>query len=640
MPLISLDKVSTTFGHHALLDHTDLIIEPGERVCLVGRNGTGKSTLMQIIAGTILPDDGVVWRQPGLRIGRLAQDLALAEERTVFDTVAEGLGDLAAVLSDYRRTLALLDHNPTDAQLQHLHDLQHQLEIRDGWRFQQRIDTVLSRLELPADKLVGELSGGWKRRVALAQALVSEPDLLLLDEPTNHLDIAAITWLEELLLNFNGGLLFITHDRSLLQRLATRIIELDRGQLTSWPGDYRHYLQKKQEMLAVEVDHAAKFDKRLAQEEVWIRKGIQARRTRNEGRVRGLYTLREERARRRTQPGQARIALDSGALSGKLVIEMEDVCKSYDGKAVVSNFSTRIMRGDRVGLIGPNGAGKTTLLKLLLDEIPPDSGSVRHGTKLQVAYFDQLRAQLDPERTVIDNLSLGGDMVTINGVSRHVISYMQDFLFSPARARSPVKSLSGGECNRLLLARLFTQPANLLVMDEPTNDLDIETLELLEELLASYAGTLLLVSHDRTFLDNVVTSVLVFEGEGRIAEYVGGYADWQRQSKQQAPSAASLPAPVKKPSAKEQAKAAPRKASYKEQRELESVHARIEALEAEQKHLTALLAQPDFYQRDKAAFLAATQQLEDAGKALRAAYARWEEMERPGDEASSPGVRH
>ncbi|MDO9371713.1 MAG: ATP-binding cassette domain-containing protein [Gammaproteobacteria bacterium] len=638
MPLISLDKVSTAFGHHALLDHTDLIIEPGERVCLVGRNGTGKSTLMQIIAGTILPDDGVVWRQPGLRIGRLAQDLALAEDRTVFDTVAEGLGDLAAVLSDYRRTLVLLDHNPTDAQLEHLHELQHQLEIRDGWRFQQRIDTVLSRLELPADKLVGELSGGWKRRVALAQALVSEPDLLLLDEPTNHLDIAAITWLEELLLNFNGGLLFITHDRSLLQRLATRIIELDRGQLTSWPGDYQHYLQKKQEMLAVEADHAAKFDKRLAQEEVWIRKGIQARRTRNEGRVRGLYALREERARRRTQPGQARIALDSGALSGKLVIEAEDVCKSYDGKAVVNSFSTRIMRGDRVGLIGPNGAGKTTLLKLLLGEIPPDSGSVRHGTKLQVAYFDQLRAQLDPERTVIENLSLGGDMVTINGASRHVISYMQDFLFSPARARSPVKSLSGGECNRLLLARLFTQPANLLVMDEPTNDLDIETLELLEELLASYAGTLLLVSHDRTFLDNVVTSVLVFEGEGKIAEYVGGYADWQRQSKQ--PGTITTPIePVRKPGAKLQTRTAARKPSYKEQRELETVHARIETLEAEQKHLTALLAQPDFYQRDKAAFLTATQQLADIGMNLRTAYARWEALEKSGDETSSPDAR-
>ena len=638
MPLISLDNVSTAFGHHALLDHTDLIIEPGERVCLVGRNGTGKSTLMQIIAGTILPDDGVVWRQPGLRIGRLAQDLALEEDRTVFDTVAEGLGDLAAVLSDYRRTLALLDHNPTDAQLQHLHELQHQLEIRDGWGFQQRIDMVLSRLELPADKIVGELSGGWKRRVALAQALVSEPDLLLLDEPTNHLDIAAITWLEELLLSFNGGLLFITHDRSLLQRLATRIIELDRGQLTSWPGDYLHYLQKKQEMLAVEADHAAKFDKRLAQEEVWIRKGVQARRTRNEGRVRGLYALREERARRRIQPGQASIALDSGAVSGKLVIEVEDVCKSYDGKAVVNNFSARIMRGDRVGLIGPNGAGKTTLLKLLLDEIPPDSGSVRHGTKLQVAYFDQLRAQLDPERTVIENLSLGGDMVTINGASRHVISYMQDFLFSPARARSPVKSLSGGECNRLLLARLFTQPANLLVMDEPTNDLDIETLELLEELLATYAGTLLLVSHDRTFLDNVVTSVMVFEGEGRIEEYVGGYADWQRQSKQQSTIATPIE-PVRKSSAKIQTKTAARKPSYKEQRELETVHARIETLEAEQKRLSAMLAQADFYQRDKAGFLAVTQQLEDAGKALRAAYARWEELEKPGDAVASSGVR-
>ncbi|MDP1709014.1 MAG: ATP-binding cassette domain-containing protein [Gammaproteobacteria bacterium] len=627
MPLINLDKVSAAFGHHALLDHADLIVEPGERVCLVGRNGTGKSTLMQVIAGTIQPDDGVVWRQPGLRIGRLAQEMVLAEGRTVFDTVAEGLGDLAAVLSGYHHALAQLEHGSSDALLQRLHELQHQLEVRDGWRFQQRIDTVLSRLELPADRLVGELSGGWRRRVALAQALVSEPDLLLLDEPTNHLDIAAITWLEELLLGFSGGLLFITHDRSLLQRLATRIIELDRGQLTSWPGDYGHYLQKKQEMLAVEADHAAKFDKKLAQEEVWIRKGIQARRTRNEGRVRGLYALREERARRRTLPGQARIALDSGALSGKLVIEAEAVCKAYDGKAVVNNFSTRVMRGDRVGLIGPNGAGKTTLLKLLLGELAPDSGSVREGTRLQVAYFDQLRAQLDPERTVIENLSLGGDMVTINGVSRHVISYMQDFLFSPARARSPVKSLSGGECNRLLLARLFTQPANLLVMDEPTNDLDIETLELLEELLAAYTGTLLLVSHDRTFLDNVVTSVLVFEGEGMVKEYVGGYADWQRQKNQQEVPATVSPISAIKLNVKSQMKAVTRKASYKEQRELDSLHVRIGMLEAEQKEVSERLAQPDFYQQQQLAFLSATQRLAEISRALELAYARWEELE-------------
>ncbi|MCL5801327.1 MAG: ATP-binding cassette domain-containing protein [Gammaproteobacteria bacterium] len=642
MPLVSLNKVSIAFGHHALLDQADLTIEPGERVCLIGRNGTGKSTLMQIIAGSVLADEGIVWRQPGLRIGRLAQDVVLAEDRTVFDTVAEGLGDLATVLSGYHHTLALLEHDHSAPVLQRLHDLQHQLETRDGWRFHQRIETTLSRLELPADQLLGELSGGWKRRVSLAQALVAEPDLLLLDEPTNHLDIAAITWLEELLLNFRGGLLFITHDRSLLQHLATRIVELDRGQLTSWPGDYQHYLQKKQEMLAIEADHAAKFDKKLAQEEVWIRKGIQARRTRNEGRVRGLYALREERAKRRTVPGKAQLALDSGALYGKLVIEAEEVCKAYDGKPVVKNFSTRIMRGDRVGLIGPNGAGKTTLLKLLLGELAPDSGTVRQGTNLQIAYFDQLRAQLDPERSVIDNLALGMDTVTVNGASKHVISYLQDFLFPPARSRSPVKSLSGGERNRLLLAKLFTQPANLLVMDEPTNDLDIETLELLEELLGAYNGTLLLVSHDRAFLDNVVTSVIVFEGEGKIGEYVGGYEDWLRQTARERPFAATYreerqrrvllvsreagrrerPKPVEKAQPK-----AARKLGYKEQRELETLPVQIDALEAEQERLHAALAEPDFYQRDKEGFHAATQRLDEVGQALEAAYARWHELE-------------
>ncbi|MEO6697731.1 MAG: ATP-binding cassette domain-containing protein, partial [Gammaproteobacteria bacterium] len=439
--------------------------------------------------------------------------------------------------------------------------------------------------------------------------------------------ITAITWLEELLLNFRGGLLFITHDRSLLQHLATRIIELDRGQLTSWPGDYQHYLQKKQDMLAVEADHAAKFDKKLAQEEVWIRKGIQARRTRNEGRVRGLYALREERAKRRTVPGKAQLALDSGAVSGKLVIEAEAVCKSYDGKPVVKNFSTRIMRGDRVGLIGPNGAGKTTLLKLLLGELAPDSGIVRQGTNLQIAYFDQLRAQLDPERSVIDNLALGMDTVTINGASKHVISYLQDFLFSPARVRSPVKSLSGGERNRLLLAKLFTQPANLLVMDEPTNDLDIETLELLEELLANYPGTLLLVSHDRAFLDNVVTSVIVFEGEGKIGEYVGGYEDWLRQTARERLLPAA-PKSAAKPAVKTESKPA-RKMSYKEQRELETLPVQIDALEAEQERLHSTLAEPDFYQRDREGFIKATQRLDDVGKALLTAYTRWHELETP-----------
>lgn len=627
MPLISLEKVSIAFGHHALLDNADLIIEAGERVCLIGRNGAGKSTLMQIIRGAIAPDDGVVRRQSSLRLAYLAQDLP-NEGRTVFDTVADGLGDLGSLLKDYHHTLAALAETPSEADLNHLADLQHTLDTRGAWHFQQRIEQALSRLQLPADRLVSELSGGWKRRVALAQALVSEPDLLLLDEPTNHLDIEAIEWLEELLLNFHGGLLFITHDRSLLQHLATRIVELDRGRLSSWPGDYQYYLQKKQEMLAIEADHAAKFDKRLAQEEIWIRKGIQARRTRNEGRVRALYALREERSKRRTQAGKVNLDLDSSVASGKLVIEAEQVSKYYDGQAYVRDFSLRILRGDRIGLIGPNGIGKSTLLKLLLAEIKPDGGTVRHGTKLQVAYFDQLRAHLDPERSVIDNITNGSDTVLINGRARHIIGYLQDFLFPPERARSPVKSLSGGECNRLLLARLFTQPANLLVMDEPTNDLDIETLELLEELLASYEGTLLLVSHDRAFLDNVVTSVLAFEGEGKITEYVGGYSDWLRQ--RAAPSitanAAQMPRAVKA-SAKPAQKSAARKLAYKEQQELDTLPAQIEAWETEQSSLNQVLAQPDLYQRDKQQFITVTQQLETLAAKLQSAYLRWDELE-------------
>ncbi|MEO5702831.1 MAG: ATP-binding cassette domain-containing protein [Gammaproteobacteria bacterium] len=630
MPLISFEKVSIAFGHHALLDNADLTMDAGERVCLIGRNGAGKSTLMQIIRGAILPDDGVVRRQSGLRVAYLAQDLPSGAGRTVFDAVAEGLGSLGELLAAFHHTVVLLGGELADEVaaklLEKMHDLQHELEAQDGWRFQQRMETILDRLDLPADKLLDELSGGWKRRVALAQALVSEPDLLLLDEPTNHLDIEAIQWLEELLLNFNGGLLFITHDRTLLKHLATRIVELDRGQLTSWPGDYEQYLRKKEENLAVEADHAAKFDKRLAQEEVWIRKGIQARRTRNEGRVRALYALREEHAKRRSQGGKVRLDLDAGPASGKLVIEADNIAKSYGGTPLVKDLSLRIQRGDRIGLIGPNGAGKTTLLRLLLGDIEPDTGMVRHGTKLQVAYFDQLRAHLDPERSVIDNITDGGDTVTINGKSKHIISYLSDFLFAPERARSPVKSLSGGECNRLLLARLFTQPANLLVMDEPTNDLDIETLELLEELLISYQGTLLLVSHDRAFLDNVVTSVLVFEGEGRVTEYVGGYEDWLRQRPSRIPDTtpvqASIPA---KPQAKPQATRA--KVSYKEQRELESLPGRIEELEEAQARLNAVLAQADSYQRDREGFIKATAQLDIINAELQAAYARWDKLE-------------
>jgi ATP-binding cassette subfamily F protein uup len=496
---------------------------------------------------------------------------------------------------------------------------------------------VISRLQLPADTPLADLSGGLKRRVMLAQALVTEPDLLLLDEPTNHLDLAGIQWLEEFLLGWNGSLLFITHDRAFLQNLATRIVELDRGNMTSWPGDYRHYLQKKEELLAVEAEHNAKFDKKLAQEEAWIRQGIKARRTRNEGRVRALQALRRERSERREVQGKARLNLASGEQSGKLVVEVENASVGYQGKPVIRDFSTRILRGDRIGIIGPNGAGKTTLLKLLLGELAPDSGTVRLGTKLEVAYFDQQRAQLDPDKSVIDNLNLGSDMVSINGRERHVMGYLQDFLFPPQRVRSPVSSLSGGERNRLLLARLFTQPANLLVLDEPTNDLDVETLELLEELLGDYDGTLLLVSHDREFLDNVVTSTLVFEndseGEGRVNEYVGGYQDWLRQRR---PASTPANAEVKKPGEKTdkpvdkapaKAKPKPRKLSYKEQRELEALPERIEALETEQGELQAQISAAEFYQQDKDTIAATLARFEAVNTELDQCYQRWAELE-------------
>lgn len=629
MPLISLENVSVAFGHHALLDAVDFSIDAGERVCLIGRNGAGKSTFMKIISGAIQSDGGTVHRHAGWRIAYLAQDLPLDGGCTVFDAVAEGLGELGAVIAKYHRVVTLLAEHPSDELLQRMSDLQHALEAEDGWSFQQRIETIMTRLGLPADKPLRELSGGWKRRVALARALVSEPNLLLLDEPTNHLDIDAIRWLEEMLLNFAGGLLFITHDRALLQRLATRIVELDRGQLSSWPGDYVWYLQKKQENLAVEADHAAKFDKKLSQEEVWIRKGIQARRTRNEGRVRALYVLREERVKRRIQTGKARLDLDSSQTSGRLVIEAESVSKSYGDQFLIRNFSMRILRGDRIGLIGPNGVGKSTLLRLLLKEDEPDRGEVHHGAKLQVAYFDQLRAHLDPERSVIDTVAEGSDTVTINGKTKHVISYLSDFLFPPARARSPVKSLSGGECNRLLLARLFTRPANLLVMDEPTNDLDIETLELLEELLASFKGTLLLVSHDRAFLDNVVTSVLAFEGKGQVNEYVGGYQDWLRQrdaplrKEPQTKAIRSLDAEQRGPGRPSHLP----KLGYKVRRELEALPGHIEALEVKQAGLHAALAREGFYRQDREGFEAATRQLETVDVELQAAYARWNELE-------------
>ncbi|MGA7801672.1 MAG: ATP-binding cassette domain-containing protein [Gammaproteobacteria bacterium] len=628
MPIVTLDKVSLSYGHHALLDSAELQIEPGERICLVGRNGAGKSTLMRVVSGEITPEAGTVWRAPTLRIGHLEQEVPADHGQSVFDMVAEGLEALGRTVAEYHHTAAQLAQAPDEALVQRLAALQHELEAGDGWRLEQRVETVLSRLELPAEQPMASLSGGQRRRVLLARALVREPDLLLLDEPTNHLDIDAITWLEEFILGYDGTLLFITHDRAFLRRLATRILELDRGRLTSWPGDYDRYLQRKEAMLGSEAEQAAKFDKKLAQEEAWIRQGIKARRTRNEGRVRALQALRRERAERRTREGSVSLNLERGELSGKLVAEVEHATVSYGERVLVRDFSTRIVRGDRIGIVGPNGVGKTTLLKLLVGELAPDSGSVRLGTRLQLAYFDQQRAVLDLERTVLDNLNQGRDTVTVNGRSKHVMAYLQDFLFAPERARSPVKSLSGGERNRLLLARLFAQPANLLVMDEPTNDLDVETLELLEELLTGYDGTLLLVSHDREFLDNVVTSTLVFEGNGRIGEYVGGYQDWLRQRPRPAVRpAAQVPAPaVEKPPAAPAA-GKPRKLSYKDQRELDGLPARIEALEAEQQELQVRTSEAGFYQQDNAAVAATLDRLQTVASELEQAYARWEALE-------------
>jgi ATP-binding cassette subfamily F protein uup len=626
VPLITLQDVSLAYGHVPLLDRVNLAVEPGERVCLVGRNGAGKTTLLRVVAGEAVPDEGEV-RMDG-RVGYLAQDIPLDESRTAFELVADGLGDLGSLIAEYHAAAHALESAPDDQGLARLGRLQQALEARDGWRLEQRVEALLTRFGLPADQPLSELSGGTRRRVLLARALVNEPDVLLLDEPTNHLDVESITWLEDTLLEWRGALLFITHDRAFLDRLATRIVELDRGQLTSWPGDYRNYLQKREERLAVEEQQNALFDKRLAQEEAWIRQGIKARRTRNEGRVRALVQLRRERADRREQQGKVRIEVEHAGPSGKRVVETEHARVARGGRTLIRDLSVNIQRGDRIGIIGPNGVGKTTLLKLLLGELPPDSGTVRHGTKLAVAYFDQQREQLDPEKSVMDNLNLGKDTISVNGRDRHVMSYLQDFLFSPERVRSPVKSLSGGERNRLLLARLFARPANVLVLDEPTNDLDVETLELLEELLAEYEGTVLLVSHDRAFLDNVVTSTLAFEGEGEVREYVGGYSDWLRQRPATSGAEVKRSEPRAQPAASKPQQERPksRKLSYKDQRELEQLPARIEALEAEQAALHARLSDPALYQQE-GGIAAAGARLQEVETELAEAYARWEALE-------------
>jgi ATP-binding cassette subfamily F protein uup len=646
LPLITLDAVSLAFGHLPLFEAADLRIEPGERIALIGRNGTGKSSLLKVISGEVPPDGGTVWRSPGVRIARLEQDVPGAADRSVFDEVASGLGELGELVADYHHAAVRVAENADDAAaLARLGDAQHQLEERDGWRLEQKVETAISRLALPAERPMAELSGGWRRRALLGKALVSDPDLLLLDEPTNHLDIDAIRWLEDHLRGFGGALLFVTHDRAFLSTLATRIVELDRGRLTSWPGSYALYLEKKAAALNAEAGELARLDKKLEKEEAWLRQGVKARRTRNEGRVRDLMALREQRAAHRAQGGTVRMNVDATESTGRLVFHADHVSKSLGGIPIIRDYSQRILRGDRVGLIGPNGSGKTTLLRMLVGEMEPDTGEVRRGTRLQLAYFDQQREQLDPERTVTDTVNDGNDTVVINGEPRHVIGYLADFLFPRERAQSPVKLLSGGERNRLMLARLFARPANVLVLDEPTNDLDIETLELLEELIGDFDGTVLLVSHDRTFLDNIVTSTLAFDGRGNVTEYVGGYDDYLRQRQDPEPgnrdggsSTTRAARPVRLPpesaaselsgsgrvsASRATATEPKRKLSFKEKRELESLPDHIAALEAEQERLRREAASLDFYKRGAADIRGVLARIEAITPELETALARW-----------------
>jgi len=622
MSLIQLQRVDFSIGGPLLLEQVDLSIDRNERVCIVGRNGEGKSTLMKLIAGELKADDGEVRVQGGVVIARMAQEVPHGTAGSVFDVVAAGLGDLGQLLARYHH---LLHEGDLDA----LGEVQHAIEARHGWDLDRRVSEVLTRLELPADTDFAALSGGMKRRVLLAQALVRKPDVLLLDEPTNHLDIEAIGWLEGFLKSFDGSLIFVTHDRSFLQALATRIVEIDRGQLTDWPGDYANYLRRREERLHAEAQANALFDKKLAQEEVWIRQGIKARRTRNEGRVRALKALRVERAQRRELGGNVKMTAANAQASGKKVIDLQHVHQAYGGRVLIDDLTTTVMRGDRIGIIGPNGAGKSTLLKIMLGELQPQRGTAELGTGIQVAYFDQHRLQLDDSQNALDNVAEGREFIELNGQRKHIIGYLQDFLFSPERARAPITRLSGGERNRLLLAKLFAQPSNLLVMDEPTNDLDIETLELLEELLTDYQGTLLLVSHDRAFLDNVVSSTLVLEGHGQIGEYVGGYSDWLRQ---RPVAAAAVAAAAAKPGLVREESASPaaaprRKLSYKDQRELEQLPARIEQLEADIAARGEAMNEPAFFQQDSVAIVKANEALAKLQVELEGAYARWAELD-------------
>ena len=638
MPLLTLQDVGLAYGHLPLFEEADLQIDAGERIALIGRNGTGKSSLLRVLSGEVPPDGGEIWREPALRISRLDQDVPAAGTHSVFEEVASGLGDLGAIVAEYHRAAVRLADSHDAADLARLGELQHALEERDGWSIEQKVELVISRLSLPADRRMVELSGGWRRRVLLARALVSEPQLLLLDEPTNHLDIDAIRWLEEHLQTYPGAILFVTHDRAFLSAIATRIVELDRGRLTSWPGSYATYLQKKEAALEAEARELDRLDKKLQKEEAWLRQGVKARRTRNEGRVRALMALRADRAAHRSLGGTVRLAVDDAQSSGKLVFEGKRVTKAFGSVPVIRDYSGRIVRGDRVGLIGPNGSGKTTLLRMLVGEIEPDSGEVRRGARLQIAYFDQQREALDPDVTVADSVNEGNTTVTINGQPRHIVGYLADFLFPRERAHSPVRSLSGGERNRLMLARLFARPANVLILDEPTNDLDIETLELLEELIGAFDGTVLLVSHDRAFLDNIVTSTLAFEGEGKVTEYVGGWEDYLRQSRSLQAGSRETPlvAVRSNPAADRddvaagitgEGRPARRKLTFKEARELDRLPAAIESLEEEQARLRAEVEAPDFYKAGADRMRAVVARADEVARELERLLKRWVELE-------------
>ncbi len=638
MPLVRLDKVSLNFGTHILLDEVDFTLKKGTKIGLLGRNGAGKTTFMKVIAGSMQADGGERWLRPGVEIAWLEQSLPEADEQSVYDMVAGGLAEVGELLKQYHHLISDYEH----ADMTKLERVQNQLEAKQGWSLGQKVDTVITQLQLPADKLMSELSGGWRKRVALARALVREPEFLLLDEPTNHLDVPAIEWLEKQLQEYNGAVLLVTHDRTFLQNVVNKIVEIDRGHLYEFEGSFRKFLDFREQQLANE-DRANKlFDKKLAEEEVWIRQGIKARRTRNEGRVRALEALRQQRSERREQPGSASFKLSGAENSGKIVAELDNISHSFEDRLVIRDFSTTILRGDRIGIVGANGAGKSTLLKILLGKLEAEQGSVKLGSKLEVAYFDQLREHLDLEKNLIENVSEGQDYIEINGQRKHVISYLGDFLFAPNRIRTPAKALSGGEQNRAILAKVFSKSANMLVLDEPTNDLDIETLELLEDILLKFEGTVLLVSHDRQFMDNVVTSLMVFEGNGIINEYVGGYSDWSRKGgklvsfeDQNDPSFTEI---SKQDAAADKATVSttspvvekPKKLSYKDQRELESLPALIEKLETSQSEIEQLISQPDFYE-DKGdggmSVQETLKQVADLQAQLDKAYQRWEELE-------------